>query len=465
MIEEITATEKSVRREPRSISSLSVAGFKSISQEQSIEIKPLTILAGANSSGKSSIIQPLLLLKQTLEATYNPGPLKIDGPNIKFDAFDQFLSVNNKAAHVTDFAVSIGISKETVITTCFSKLPDKPLEVQKTEYQIDETKFSFRKEMSPEEIFEMMPSTFKEQYQKSELLREANLKIERVHSFLRPVLRDKSDEPVLFFTEAVAFLGMLDSELMFLERRSQELIHIPGVRGLPARFFPQTVVGPTFPGTFEVYTGSVIWEWQQNEPTKIQDLQRDLANLQLGTSEIQARKIGDIQIEVLVSRLPSSSGSNGSKNGSKNKKHDMVSLADVGLGVSHTLSVLVALQAARPGQLVYIEQPEIHLHPKAQVAMAQILANAATRGVRVVVETHSELMLLAVQTLIAEGKLSPNLVKLHWFERDKGGVTKITPANLDEDGAFGEWPQDFGSTVLQIQKEYLDAVSRRYYLE
>ncbi|MGI9105730.1 MAG: AAA family ATPase, partial [Pyrinomonadaceae bacterium] len=57
----------------KGITKITVAGYKSISREQSIEIRPLTILAGANSSGKSSMMQPLLLLKQTLEASYDPG--------------------------------------------------------------------------------------------------------------------------------------------------------------------------------------------------------------------------------------------------------------------------------------------------------------------------------------------------------------------------------------------------------
>src|ERR1700726_1489401 len=74
------------------ITRIAVEGFKSIVNRQEIEIAPLTILAGANSSGKSSIMQPLLMLKQTLEATYDPGPLKIDGPNVRFTASDQFLS-------------------------------------------------------------------------------------------------------------------------------------------------------------------------------------------------------------------------------------------------------------------------------------------------------------------------------------------------------------------------------------
>src|SRR5579872_7512161 len=84
------------------ITRLTVGGFKSINPEQSIEIRPLTILAGANSSGKSSIMQPLLLLKQTLEATYDPGLLKIDGPNVTFSSVEQFLSSvgTEKAEHL-----------------------------------------------------------------------------------------------------------------------------------------------------------------------------------------------------------------------------------------------------------------------------------------------------------------------------------------------------------------------------
>src|SRR5439155_3144649 len=115
---------------------------------------------------------------------------------------------------------------------------------------------------------------------------------------------------------------------------------------------------------------------------------------------------------------------------------DRVNIADVGIGVSQVLPVATALLVARPGQLVYIEQPELHLHPRAQVELARSLANAANRGVRVVAETHSSLVLLGVQSLVAEGVLPPEKVKLHWFQRNKkDGATEIRSADLDETGA------------------------------
>jgi predicted ATPase len=84
----------------------------------------------------------------------------------------------------------------------------------------------------------------------------------------------------------------------------------------------------------------------------------------------------------------------------------------------------------------------------------------------VIVETHSSLLLLGVQTLVAEGKLSPDLVKLHWFQRDMTtGATTITGADLDEMGAFGEeFPEDFDDVTLKADRAYLDAVEKKSFL-
>lgn len=212
-----------------------------------------------------------------------------------------------------------------------------------------------------------------------------------------------------------------------------------------------TGVGPMFEGTFEKYTASLIERWQtEKQEEKISTLSVSLENLGL-TWKVSAKRLNDAQVEIQVGRTPRAEKS----------ARDTVNIADVGFGVSQTLPVLVALLVAEPGQLVYIEQPEIHLHPRAQTAMAQILAEAANRGVRVVVETHSSLLLLAIQTLVAEEKLLPEKVKLHWFERGKDGATNIRSADLDETGAFGDWPEDFADVSMNAQRRYLDAAEAK----
>jgi predicted ATPase len=94
--------------------------------------------------------------------------------------------------------------------------------------------------------------------------------------------------------------------------------------------------------------------------------------------------------------------------------------------------------------------------------MAEILADAAKRGVVLVAETHSALLLQGVQTLVAEGSLSPDLVKFHWFQRRPDGATEVKSADLDSTGAFGEeWPVDFADVQMEAEMRYLDAAEEQ----
>jgi len=196
----------------------------------------------------------------------------------------------------------------------------------------------------------------------------------------------------------------------------------------------------------------VIAHWgSENKEDQMAQLSNSLKLLSL-TGGVTAIRSNDVQIELHVGRLP---------NLAPKRPADRVNIADVGIGVSQALPVITALIAARPGQLVYLEQPEIHLHPRAQVAMARILTDAAKRGVQIVAETHSSLLLLGVQTLVAEGELARDLVKLHWFRREKDGRTKVQSADLDEAGRFGEWPEDFDDVMLKTEARYLDAAEAR----
>lgn len=426
---------------PQGITKITVGGYKSIAQEQSIEIRPLTILAGANSSGKSSIMQPLLLLKQTLEAPYDPGPLLLDGPNVKITSAEQIFSKHINARPLPTFHVGIEMNDECV-TMHFKKPTGKTIDVQSmTETRGKKSKV-FKSSMTSQRISRLAPAEMK-RFLKGGISAgvfhdqpEPVFTISRRRCFLEPTM---SVESITFrFTPLTDFIG--DS--------IRALIHLPGLRGNPSRTYPLGAVGKDYLGSFDFYVASIIAQWQSSKDNSLEKLRRYLIILGL-TNDVLAEPVNDTQVELRVGRtLNSDIG-------------DVVSIADVGFGVSQTLPVLVALLAAKPSQLVYLEQPEIHLHPRAQTAMAQVLADAAMRGVRVVAETHSSLLLLGVQTLVAEGKLPPELVKLHWFTRGDDGATTIRSADLDETGAFGDWPEDFDNVTLNAQSRYLDAAEQR----
>jgi predicted ATPase len=402
------------------ITRIAVEGFKSIATKQSIDIAPLTILAGANSSGKSSIMQPLLMLKQTLEQTFDPGPLWIGGPNVHFTSADQFLPQRNDGGPVSDLALEISLMKAEFDIT-FRK-GSAGMEVLRERSSTGLADYTLRPKMTSEEIEELVG-------------RGSGSHFDVVRN--RFLLSFRSSD------------GLGIGVTAWIEPIFRKVIHVPGLRGTRSRTYPATAIGPSFPGTFDYYVASVIAHWQSERSAIADALNQDLRYVGL-SQKVVANRLNDTEIELQVSRLAEAGGD------------DLLNIVDVGFGVSQTLPVLVALRAAGDDHLVYLEEPEIHLHPRAQTKLADILADAAKRGVRVVAETHSSLLLTAIQTLVAKGELDPKLVKLHWFQRDpKTGITQVCSADLDENGAFGDWPEDFGAVGLDSAGGYLDAVEGR----
>jgi predicted ATPase len=95
--------------------------------------------------------------------------------------------------------------------------------------------------------------------------------------------------------------------------------------------------------------------------------------------------------------------------------------------------------------------------------LAEPFMAAARRGVRVIVETHSDLLLRSIQTLVTKGEIPAESVALYWFSRSlKDGATKITPGRLDKRGAYGDWPSDLDTIALGVESGYLDAASAQH---
>ncbi len=353
------------------ITKLIVSGYKSILEECSIDIAPLTILAGANSSGKSSIMQPLLLMKQTLEAPFDPGPLLLHGPHVAFTEADQLLSTHNAKP---TFSVGIGANNKHPVTIFFRKQPGTGFTIEKMIANLGKEPIILWAGMSHDEIAKLLPKEIPMAYDKIYSDRKYTWVVERNRCFLSIQQIDLSTDNKTKDTFNVS------PEPSYIA----SIIHLPSLRGQPVRSYPVTAVGTSFPGPFQTYTASVIAKWQSDGATeKLSRLQDNVRTLRLA-SKVDAHPLNDTQVAIRVSRY---ADANADANATDS---DMFNITDVGVGVSQTLPILVALIVAEKGQMVYIEQPEIHLHPKAQVALATILVDAAERGVRVVLETRGQ---------------------------------------------------------------------------
>lgn len=115
---------------------------------------------------------------------------------------------------------------------------------------------------------------------------------------------------------------------------------------------------------------------------------------------------------------------------------------NVGFGLSYGLSILVALLAAPPGALVIIENPEAHMHPCGQTRLGQLCARAAADGVQVILETHSDHVMDGIRLDVREGVLAPDQAVFHYFER-QNGLASVTTPKLDRDGRLSTWPEGF----------------------
>lgn len=119
---------------------------------------------------------------------------------------------------------------------------------------------------------------------------------------------------------------------------------------------------------------------------------------------------------------------------------------NVGFGITYTLPIILAVLASEPGTLILIENPEAHLHPKGQAKMGELLALAASCGVQVVIETHSDHVLNGIRLAVHGGKLNPKDVQLHYFQRqEKEGqaFTKVVSPHIDRNGRIDQWPDGF----------------------
>lgn len=119
--------------------------------------------------------------------------------------------------------------------------------------------------------------------------------------------------------------------------------------------------------------------------------------------------------------------------------------ANVGYGLSYAFPLLVALLTARPGATILVDSPEAHLHPRAQSAMGRLIARMAAAGLRIFVETHSDHLLSGMRLAVREGLLPADQAIVHFFRNaaGEGGNPDIVTLRVDREGAISGWPEGF----------------------
>ena len=123
------------------------------------------------------------------------------------------------------------------------------------------------------------------------------------------------------------------------------------------------------------------------------------------------------------------------------KSNTIQDVSILGSGMKQLVGFIFVCITAKKGGILLIEEPEIHLHPKTQAKVMNLLVETASRGVQLFITTHSEYLLLRLQRLIAEKEIGSKDVAVYEFQRDED--TKANPVRIDEQGYFEEGMPSF----------------------
>lgn len=421
---------------------LSLTNFKTW-ESLDLELAPVTGIFGTNSSGKSSIIQFLLMLKHTKNATDNN--LVID-----FGGKDQLINLGSYKDIVFHHDTSRSISwylqwnssgldnpaflpeKQYSLEAQISQ-KDKDLKVRSMNYGgIDNANRKFKYELASKdnrgyefELFSLDDSTFLTRMYGEQWDLPAPIKTYR---FPYEIQRAYQNAHIL---------GSLEVSYEYLMNR---IFYLGPLRSYPDRQYLWSGANPTDVGfRGENFVAAILAATQRKEmrktrkETKEKPFQEVLAWWLKEIGLISNFEVRELTKEENLYRVYVEVSEGAPE----------VLITDVGFGVSQFLPILVLLYYVPEGSIVILEQPEIHLHPSIQSGLADmILSIAECRNLQVIVESHSEHLLQRFRRRIADQAVAQDFIKLYFCEM-KGDRSTLNPLTLDEYGYITNWPDNF----------------------
>ena len=144
----------------------------------------------------------------------------------------------------------------------------------------------------------------------------------------------------------------------------------------------------------------------------------------------------------------------------KNFATEEMSAVNTGFGISYLLPILVSILSAHPGALILIENPEAHVHPKGQSILMELVAKAVKAGIQIVIETHSDHIINGALVNVKRGILSDDSMKVYFFNRDEERhVAQTLNLQITTSGQIKRPPKDFFDQ-MQIDLRVLTGIDR-----
>lgn len=452
---------------------LRIQNFKGWKDTGTIRMAPITLFFGANSSGKSSIGQFLMMLKQTVESPDRKAVFYPGGKNsaVQLGSYHEMVFHRDPANKITfGYRWSLPemlkfkdpVSDQTFsgdnlsfhAEVCLGDKDQHTLVLDKLKYELLE------KEKSRLSIGMERKSDSRSEYKVEATNYTLKRKQGRVWYPGAPVRFYGFPDEVVAYHQNADFVQELN---LRHEKLFRSLFYLGPLRTKAERLYSWTGMGPESVG----YAG---------ENTVAAILAARNRKISLGYKrpakpyeEIIALKLKEMSLieDFRVNPISEQRQEYEVKVRTKGST-DWVDLPDVGFGISQVLPVLVQCFYAPAGSIILMEQPEIHLHPSAQSALADVMIdvinsreNRADRNIQLVIETHSEHFLRRLQRRIAEDAVPQKKVSAYFANIAKMPAT-LEPLQIDIFGNIQNWPENFfGDEMGDITEQAKAAMKKR----
>ena len=453
------------------ITELRIANFRCF-KEAKLRIAPVTLITGANSAGKSSLVAPLLAWAQT---DGMPALLSPNGRYVEMGGFREMVHGGQDGEVGVGFDVEVGAGSDSrlVVDAAFTEgsapsgLRLREFTIVGSYYRVQVASTGDAYEMT----YEVTPANsdrlakltkFSESAKDSD---EPDLPHRELmdlweaiaDTLLSSPREDRADKRPFKITDSSGPLkgrieladprevitavhatrdlaeSFVSSCIFRLTKEiSEYLSFVSSFRLAPQRTYYEVAKADLGVGRHGENYVEQIAQWESTKAPEIDNLRHDLTELGV-LSNLEVGRLGAGRMELKGKPKPISPPTN---------------LTDLGFGTSQVLPVLVAVNQLSPGSVFVVAQPETHLHPEAQARLASYFVRLAKeRSITFIVETHSEYLINRLRRLVAEGEIAEEDVSVAHVA-NSGKEAKMHPVELRVDGQIVGAPEDFFETYM-----------------